>query len=94
MAEYQIDDAAGIATLSTACEAWDRAQQARQAIDATGPVYTDRFGAPKPHPMLTVERDSRAAWLAALKQLGLEPDGVPARMGRPTLGLTAKSAYA
>src|SRR5437763_108874 len=36
--------------LQHAGEAWDRAEEARQAIDAEGLTYTDRFGSPRARP--------------------------------------------
>ena len=71
--EYGIDDGAGLAILTTACEAWDRARQAREQIDADGLLLADRFGQKKLHPAATVERDSRSQWLQAIKTLGLDP---------------------
>jgi len=71
--EYGIDDSGGLAILTTACEAWDRAKQAREAIEADGLILEDRFKQKKLHPAATVERDSRSQWLQAIKTLGLEP---------------------
>ncbi len=53
-------------------EAFDRAEQARDVIDADGLMVTSRLGERKPHPLLSVERDSRAAFMAGVKQLGLD----------------------
>jgi P27 family predicted phage terminase small subunit len=70
--EYCIDDAAGLHILRAALEAFDRSQAAREEIDKCGMLFRDRFGAPKPHPLLPVERDARAAFLAGLKALNLD----------------------
>jgi hypothetical protein len=43
----------------------------------------DRFGQMKSHPLLPVERDSRAQYLAALKQLCLDVAPLHAGPGRP-----------
>lgn len=80
--EFSIDDPAGLSILKAACEAWDRAREAREAIDRDGPTYTDRFGCPKGHPLLTVERDSRSQFLQALKQLNLDIEPLKG-IGRP-----------
>ena len=72
--DYAIDDSAGLALLRAACEASDRAQQARKLIDADGMVSTDRFGQRKPHPAVAIERDSRTQLLAALRALRLSPE--------------------
>lgn len=82
-AEYQIDDAAGLLLLQTACEAHDRMKMAQAEIERDGQTVMDRFEQPKPHPMLTVERDARAAMLAALKQLNLDLEPLRDGPGRP-----------
>jgi glutathione S-transferase len=43
----------------------------------------DRFGQPKPHPLLATERDARAQFLAALKALNLDLEPLRDRVGRP-----------
>jgi len=75
--EYAIDDPGGLAILTSGLEAWDRARQAREQITADGLILEDRFQQKKLHPAATVERDSRSQWLQAIKQLGLDPDGMP-----------------
>lgn len=74
-ADYEIDDAAGQALLQAACEAYQRAQEARAAIDKAGAVTADRFGQLKAHPAIAIERDSRAAMISALRALRLAPGG-------------------
>jgi P27 family predicted phage terminase small subunit len=83
LSEYQIDDAAGYRILRTALEAFDRAQAAREAIDNQGMTIADKFGQIKPHPLLPIERDSRAAFLAGLKALNLDLEPLRDRPGRP-----------
>ncbi|MDE2456678.1 MAG: P27 family phage terminase small subunit [Burkholderiales bacterium] len=73
-AEYGIDDSAGLALLRAAAEAFDRSQQARALIAQEGLMLPDRFGAPKPHPAVAIERDSRTQLLAALRALKLAPE--------------------
>jgi len=70
-AEFGIDDSAGLRILRVACEAFDRAQAAREAIERDGLTVVDKAGQIKPHPLLPIERDSRAAFLAGLKALNL-----------------------
>lgn len=80
--EYAITDAGGVAVLIQACEALDRLRDAQQIIKRDGPEVRDRFGQQRPHPMLAVEKDCRAAYMAALKQLNLDLE--PLRdIGRP-----------
>jgi P27 family predicted phage terminase small subunit len=71
-AEHAIDDKPGLLILTTACEAFDRMRQAQAAIAAQGITTRDRWGQVKNNPATVVERDSRAAMLAALRQLALD----------------------
>jgi hypothetical protein len=48
--------------------------QAQEIISREGITCADRFGQFKVHPAVLIERDSRAAVLAALKQLKLVVD--------------------
>ena len=71
VSDFEIDRA-GQEILMRACEAADRAESAREAIEREGMTAPDRFGQVKPHPLLAIERDSRAAVLAGLKALNLD----------------------
>jgi len=73
--DYHIDDAAGLALLQAACEAYERAQEARIAIDKEGAVLADRFGQRKAHPATTIEQASRGQMIAAIRALRLAPGG-------------------
>ena len=81
--EYDIQDQAGRLILQTAMEAFDRMRLAQGLLSKEGMTTTDRFGQPKAHPMTTVERDSRAAMLAALKALNLDLEPLNDKPGRP-----------
>ena len=83
--DFALDDAAGLALLTAACDARDRAEAAREAIARDGMTFRDSKGNPRPHPLLAVERDARAAAVSALRALNLdiEPTGAP---GRPAGG--------
>jgi hypothetical protein len=70
--EFRIDDAGSIELLVTACEAHQRCRLAREQIDKAGMIITDRFGM-RPHPLLKTEASARAAYLASLRALNLEP---------------------
>ena len=70
--EYGIFDMAGRRILTVSLEAFDRAQKSRRRIERDGMCIKDRFGVLKPHPLLPVERDNRAAFLAGLKALNLD----------------------
>ena len=58
--------------LQLAGEAWDRAQQARTAIESTGLTYQNRFGDPVLRPEVSVERDSRLAFARLIRELDLD----------------------
>lgn len=83
VAEFDIQDAAGLALLLTACEALDRMAAARRVIEAEGEVIKDRYGQSKVHPACALEKDSRNGFLAAMRALHLEI-GPPRPVGRPT----------
>lgn len=83
VAEYGIEDDAGLLTLQTAMEAFDRMRQCQQAVAEDGPQVRDRFDQCKPHPLLTVERDCRSQMLAALKALNLDLEPLRDGPGRP-----------
>lgn len=83
LAEYSIDDAAGLRILRVALESFDRAQAAREAIDREGMTVIDKAGQNKSHPLLPIERDSRAAFLAGLKALCLDVEPLKNGPGRP-----------
>lgn len=71
--------------LETALRAFDRMNEAAALIDKHGVCVVDRYKQLKPNPAVTVERDSRAAMLAAFKQLNL--DVMPSQpVGRPPGG--------
>lgn len=74
--EWRIEDKAGLMMLTKAFEAFDRAERCRIQIDTEGETVLDRFNQMKPHPLLACERDSRAAFAALIRQLGIEPDEV------------------
>ena len=84
--EYAIVDAGGLRVLDMFAQALDRYLAARRQIDTDGATQLDRFGQVRAHPLLTVERDSRAAVLSALRQLGLDLEPVRDQAGRPAGG--------
>jgi hypothetical protein len=54
-------------------EAWDRSEQAREAL-VDGLTVVDRYGTPKAHPCVAIERDSRTAFFRGLRELALDID--------------------
>ena len=83
VADYQLDPH-HLKLLVLCCEAFDRCQEARQVLAAEGMVYVDRFGAPKPRPEISIERDSRLAFARLLRELGLDV-AEPVEAPRPRL---------
>ena len=80
---YDISDAAGIAILQTAMEAFDTMHASQDVVDDQGlTVFGDR-GQIKAHPLLSVIRDSRAQFLMGLKHLNLDIEPLRDRAGRP-----------
>ncbi len=61
-----------IALLTLAAESLDRCNAARSVIDTLGPVYVDRFGAPRARPEVAIERDSRLSVTRILRELALD----------------------
>ena len=95
-AEYAIDDSAGIALLTTACEALDRMRAAQAAIKKHGETVLDRYGCVKLNPACGLEKDSRAGMILALKALSLDIEPIRDRVGRPgkPLGWNGVRAHA
>jgi P27 family predicted phage terminase small subunit len=63
--------------LEGALQAFDRWAAARVVLDRDGLTVNDRFGQQHAHPLVGIERDSRAACLLALRQLGLTEEAKP-----------------
>lgn len=81
--DYQFTDAASFELLERACMAADRAQEARDAIKKNGgPVSPDRFGVPRRHPGVDIERDATATMISCFKLLGLHSQRDPKSAGR------------
>jgi len=83
VADYDSVDEAGLLILQTAMEAHDRMGGAQAIIVEHGAVTQDRWGQLRPNPATTIERDSRAAMLAALKALNLDIEPAREKIGRP-----------
>jgi phage terminase small subunit len=61
-----------IKILTTAAESWDRCNEARRLVEQDGICVPDRFGALRAHPAVAIERDSRVAFLRALREIALD----------------------
>ena len=64
--------------LQICCECWDEYQAAAAVLRDEGETYRDRFDAPRTHPAVAQRRDSRLAFLRALRELDLNPSTGPA----------------
>lgn len=73
LSDWPISDAAHLRVLQAGLESLDRAESCRQRITVDGEIQIDRFGQSKPHCLLAAERDSRAAFVHAIRALGLDP---------------------
>ena len=81
--EYQLEDHHR-RLLTLACESWERAQQAREAIKKHGLVFEDKAGQPRARPEVAIERDSRVVFARLLRELDLEGEPLPdPRLPRP-----------
>jgi len=84
-AEYQLEPH-HLHLLRLACEALDRAEEARTALAVHGTTYQDRFGAPRLRPEVAIERDSRLAFARLCRELDLDTEAaVSARTAPPPL---------
>ena len=73
LADFDLEDH-HVRLLTRAAEAWDRGEQAREAIAEHGLTFTDRFGSPRARPEVAVERDSRIGFARLLRELALDVD--------------------
>ena len=74
MQDYELEDH-HVRLLILAGEAWERCCQAREQIAKEGLTITDRFHQLRPHPAVSIERDSRTAFARMLRETGLEVEG-------------------
>lgn len=85
-AGYNLTDEAGMILLQTGLEAFDRMRSAQCLLTSEGLTVIDRFNIPRSHPATVVERDSRSAFMAALKALHLDLEPLRDTVGRPLGG--------
>src|SRR5215211_3584357 len=67
--DYRIHDEVSLRIIEEGLLSLQRAREAREQIDKDGLTFVDKHGQPRVHPLLAVERDARAAALAAFRQL-------------------------
>ena len=69
--------------LTLLCEAWDRCQEAREALAEHGSLtFLDRFGSPHTRPEVGIERDNKIIFSRLLRELDLDTSP-PAGPHRP-----------
>lgn len=61
-----------IKILMLACECLDRIKEARLQIEKDGAYHTDRFGQPKSHPALQIEKDNKIIFDRLIRELNLD----------------------
>jgi P27 family predicted phage terminase small subunit len=71
--------------LECACDAWDRMTEAREALSREGLIGSTGAGGPKANPAAVIERDSRAAFLYALRELDLDSEPKPGAKQPPPI---------
>ncbi|GEN22175.1 hypothetical protein HCU01_01240 [Halomonas cupida] len=81
--DYDITDEAGLALLRSVAESRTLIDECQKVISAEGITYLDRYGQPKPHPLLAVSRDARGQMMSALKALNLDLEPLRDAAGRP-----------
>src|ERR1700737_3375265 len=81
--EYELEPH-HIKLLILASESWDRGCQAREALAEHGICYTDRFGAPRKRPEVSVAEASTIAFARLTRELDLDC-GSPATPQPPAL---------
>lgn len=67
LADFEVRDAASLATLAEACHALDLLEAARAELRHDGVTFKDRWKQPRPHPAAQVVRDSRAGSRSACR---------------------------
>lgn len=66
-----------------AAQAWDKAEEARKILEKEGIIYHDRFGAPRPHPAVAIERNAQIAFLRMVRALNFNSEEIKKGPGRP-----------
>ena len=82
MAAYAIADVGGIELLCLACQAIDRAESCREAIDRDGEMICGSTGALRANPLLRNELANRAFAMRTIDRLGINSEAIKP-VGRP-----------
>ncbi len=82
VADYDLEDH-HLRLLQAAAEAWDRLQQARQALaEHGGLTFAKANGDLATHPAVAIERDARIGFARLVRELDLDA-GAPSERSRP-----------
>lgn len=71
--------------LQAAAEAWDRCQQAREAVAEQGLTFKAANGDLKTNPACAIERDNRTLFARLVRELDLDAEGAIERSRPPSL---------
>jgi hypothetical protein len=82
-AQYAIEDAGGLELLRQACQAADRAERCRKAIDLDGELVEQPNGGTREHALLKAEIAARSFVVRTLSRLGLDMEPLRPGVGRP-----------
>jgi P27 family predicted phage terminase small subunit len=81
--------------LQLCCEAWDRAQAARERLEQEGLTVSGREGGLRPHPCTAIERDSRLAVARLVRELDLDTEPpASGRLGPPPIFSNSRGSRA
>jgi hypothetical protein len=83
LSEYDMHDVAGRELLTLACQALDRTEALREAIDRDGELIVSRTGGLREHPSIKPELANRAFVVKTLTKLGLDLEPLRTGPGRP-----------
>jgi hypothetical protein len=72
---HGIDDPRRLALLEKASECLDTIAAARAAMAKTGPVILNQYDIAKAHPAITIEKQARDGFFAALRLLDVDAGG-------------------
>lgn len=80
--------------LQAAAEAWDRAQQAREAVASDGLTFRDSSGNLKANPACAIERDARTLFARLVRELDLDGGSAAEARRPPALTSNRRGGYA
>ena len=72
LADYELNEPQDRTRLECACQCLDRIKSARQVVETEGEYYIDRFGQPKAHPAIGVERDQKVLFCRIIREMRLD----------------------